>query len=265
VLQRIKTNLKPKSMKKLLLLLSLASTSAFAQDSPCQVYAEPYADCKDRLTYLNATPGFDSYQWSPAGPLSNPNIANPYTTTPGTYTVTACTIVNDLVTNGDFSAGNTGFTSGHTYTTWYSPGNYYVGPDWFSPAYNPTTYLDHTGTTDNMFMSVDGGAAGSLLWSQTMSIASFTNYRFKFHHTMCNVNGPVFEIHFIGDVTGDVVVLTQAGAVGTGVWEWDSIMTDCWNSDDNLQVTIEVYNLQGVGYGNDFVMDDFSFGECCCS
>ena len=256
-------------MKKLFLILSLAGSGigAFAQDkSPCQVIANPYQDCRNGTTYLNATPGFSSYQWTPAGSVSNPNIANPTTTTPGSYTVTACTSIGaELVTNGDFSAGNTGFSSGQTYTTWYNPGNYYVGPDWFSPAYNPGTYPDHTGTTDNMFMSVDGGAAGTLIWSQTISVAAFVDYKFSFHHTMCNVNPPIFEVTFIGDVTGSATVLTQTGALGTGVWAWDSIGVDCWNSQNNSTVTIEVRNNEGNGYGNDFAMDDFSFRECCCS
>lgn len=257
-------------MKKLFLLLSVASaTGIFAQDpadSHCQVIANPYQDCKKGITYLNATPGFQTYQWSPAGAVSNPNIANPSTTIPGTYTVTACTTIgSELVTNGDFSAGNTGFGSSMTYSTWYNPGNYYVGPDWFSPAYNPTTYPDHTGTADNMFMSVDGGPAGSLLWSQTIPVAAFTDYKFMFHHTMCNVAPPIFEVHFTGDVTGSSVMLIQTGALGTGVWQWDSIMVDCWNSQDNNTVTIEVFNNEGAGYGNDFAMDDFSFRECCCS
>lgn len=260
-------------MKKLLLVLGLAGTTgAFAQDkveSPCQVYAEPYADCRRGITYLNATPGFDSYYWSPSGAVSDPKIANPTTTTPGTYTVTACTTVGpELVYNGDFSLGNTGFGSGHTYTTWYSPGNYYVGPDWFSPAYNPGTYPDHTPTTDNMFMSVDGGPAGTLLWSQTINVASYTNYKFRFYHTMCNVNGPIFEVRYTGDVTGTATMLIQLGAQGTGnPWEWcpDPVMVDCWNSGDNNTVTIEIFDNEGNSYGNDFAMDDISFQECCCS
>jgi hypothetical protein len=261
-------------MKKLFLLFTFAGTGigVFAQgdppadQSPCQVYAEPYADCRTGITYLNATPGFQTYQWSPATWVSNPNIANPTTTIPGSYTVTACTVIgSELVTNGDFSAGNTGFTSGQTYSTWYTPGNYYVGPDWFSPAYNPGTYPDHTGTADNMFMSVDGGPAGTLLWSQTIPVSAFTDYKFEFFHTMCNVNPPIFEIRFTGDVTGMSTVLTQTGALGSGVWQWDGIQVDCWNSQNNNTVTIEVINNEGNGYGNDFAMDDFSFRQCCCS
>src|ERR1700754_1117020 len=51
------------------------------------------------------------YRWTPTTGLSNPNIAqptaNPTTTT--TYTLTATTA--NLITNGDFESGNTGFSS----------------------------------------------------------------------------------------------------------------------------------------------------------
>lgn len=253
-------------MKKLLLLLTTFSAAQmFAQDSPCQVVADPYQDCRRGITYLNATPGFDSYQWSPAGLVSNPNIANPTTTTPASYTVTASTVIGpELVVNGDFSAGATGFISGQTLAPVYSPCNYFVGPGWFSPTLNPA-FPDNTPTTDNMFMSVDGCSPATLLWEETMSITSFTNYTFSFHGSRADQVQPIYEIHFIGDVTGDVVVSTQAGIPYAGVWTWDKHSVSCWNSDDNRTVTIQVINLETNSYGNDFGMDDFSFRECCTS
>lgn len=253
-------------MKKVFLLLTLAGTSAFAQDeSPCQVVADPYQDCREGITYLNATPGFDTYQWSPAGSVSNPNIANPTTTTPGSYTVTASTVIGpELVVNGDFSAGNSGFISGQTYSSVYSPCNYFVGPGWFSSTLDPN-FPDNTPTTDNMFMSVDGCSPATLLWEETMSVSSFTNYTFSFHGSRADQVQPIYEIHFIGDVTGDVIVSTQTGIPYAGVWAWDKYAVSCWNSEKNRTVTIQVINLETNSYGNDFGMDDFSFRECCTS
>jgi hypothetical protein len=252
-------------MKKLLLLFTIAGTQAFAQDSPCQVVADPYADCRHGVTYLNATPGFDSYQWTPAALVSNPTIANPTTTTPGNYTVTASTVIGpELVVNGDFSAGNTGFVSGQTYSSIYSPCNYFVGPGWFSATLDPN-FPDHTATADNMFMSIDGCSPATLLWEETMSVSSFTNYTFSFHGSRADQIQPVYEIHFIGDVTGDMIVSTQNGVPYTGSWAWDKHSVSCWNSLENRTVTIQVINLQTNSYGNDFGMDDFSFRECCTS
>lgn len=253
-------------MKKLLIILAFAPANAFAQSEPCPaVYADPYADCERGITYLNATPGFDTYSWAPAGSVSNPGIANPSTTTPGSYTVTATMLVgSELVTNGDFSAGNTGFTSGQTYSGTYSPCNYFVGPGWFSSTLN-TSFPDHTPTTDNMFMSVDGCSPATVLWEQTVGVASSTDYTFSFWGSRADQVQPIYEIHFIGDVTGDVTVSTQNGVAYTGTWTWDQHAVSCWNSGLNSTVTIRVINLETNSYGNDFGMDDFSFRQCCTS
>ena len=65
--------------------------------------------------------------WSPSSGLSNPNILNPVAniTGPITYTLTGWGIDPDnpnLVVNGDFELGNTGFSSDYTYVA-DIPGN----------------------------------------------------------------------------------------------------------------------------------------------
>lgn len=254
-------------MKKIICMLTLVSTNLFGQgyEGCPTIYADPYTDCRHGVTFLNATPGFDSYSWSPAGNVSNPNIANPTTTIPGSYTVTA-TVLNgpELTVNGDFSAGYLGFISGQTYSSVYSPCNYFVGPGWFSSTLNPS-YPDHTPTADNMFMSVDGCSPATLLWEETMSITPGANYTFSFCATKAHMVQPNFEVHFIGDVTGDNIIFTQAGTAYPGYWDWETFLASCWNAGPNSTVTIQVINLQTNGYGNDFGMDDFSFRECCTS
>jgi hypothetical protein len=170
----------------------------------------------------------------------------------------------NLFTNGNFSAGNTGFTSGHTYTPTYSNCNYYVGPGWFSPTLN-ASYPDHTATTDNMFMSVDGCSPATVLWQQTVSVQQNKIYQFAFWATRADFVQPRYEIHFIGNVTGDVIVGTQTGIPGGNpyVWMWDQYGVSCWNSGNNQTVTVRVINLELNGNGNDFGMDDFSLRQCC--
>lgn len=251
-------------MKKTLIILTLASTSVFAQRVRCPLYGEAYKDCATGTIQLSATPGFDLYSWSPAGPLSNPNISNPTTGTPGTYTVTASTLGSELVVNGDFSAGNSGFTSGMTYSSVYSPCNYFVGPGWFSSVLNPV-FPDHTATTDNMFMSLDGCSPATIIWEETMSVGAGANYNFSFWSSRADYIQPNFEIHFIGNVTGDVVVGTQAGIPYTGVWTWDQYGIPLWNAGLNTSVTIRIVNLETNPTGNDFGLDDFSFRKIVCT
>jgi hypothetical protein len=93
---------------------------------------------------LTPTAGFDAYTWSPATDLDNANIRNPIATlnplaTAITYTVTGIkNIDSNLVYNGDFSAGNTSFTTDYTYSpSGFSPGNYDISPYWWSDITHP--------------------------------------------------------------------------------------------------------------------------------
>ncbi len=251
-------------MKKLFIMLAMLGGTAYAQCP--SIYAEPYTDCKSGKVFLNATPGFDSYSWSPVSNVSNPSIANPMALVPGSYTVTATTLGAELVVNGDFSAGNTGFTSGQTYSSTYTPCNYFVANGWFGTSFGAND-TDHTPTTDNMYMSIDGCYMGpTVIWEQNITVANGTPYTFSFWATDANAVQPIYEIHFIGDVTGDNIVATIPGNPGSPTsFNWSQYQVACWNSTRDNNVTIRIVNLQTASYGNDFGMDDFSFRQCCRS
>jgi hypothetical protein len=252
-------------MKKLIIVLAMLGGTAYAQCP--SIYAEPYTDCQSGNIFLNATPGFATYSWSPSSGVSNPAIANPIATAAGTYIVTATTFGPELVVNGDFSAGNTGFTSGQTYSSVYTPCDYYVANGWFGTSFGSSD-TDHTPTTDNMYMSIDGCSTGpTVIWQETISVANNTGYTFSFWATDADAVQPTYEIHFIGDVTGDNVVATLTGIIPglSASFHWSQYLVSCWNSSKDNNVTIKIINLQTNGYGNDFGMDDFSFRQCCTS
>jgi gliding motility-associated-like protein len=217
------------------------------------------------ITQLNATPGFTSYSWSPASGLSSTSIQNPLAspTVATTYTCTAVNIGPNLISNPDFSGGNTAFTSGMNFSaTVYSPCNYGVGPTWFG-GYPQLT--DHTSTADNMYMAIDGCNAPTILWEQTVTaLQQNTNHTFSFWASRADQIQPVFEIHFI-DNSGDNVVATLTGIPYTGTWTWDQYFVPAWNSGSNSNLTIRVINLQTSAYGNDFALDDFSLISECVS
>jgi hypothetical protein len=253
-------------MKKMIFTLLLFSTGAYAQKSKCLIYGTAYKDCSTGIIQLNAFGGFSTYSWSPASPLSNPNIPNPTTTTSGTYTVTGTLLGAEQVVNPDFSAGNTGFTSGMNYSSVYTPGNYFVGGGWFAAPINPA-FPDHTSTADNMFMSIDGAAPAAIIWEETMSIAAASNYTFSFWASQADQVVPQFEIHFIGNITGDVIVGTQSGILYNPMngWQWDQYGIPMWSSGANTSVTVRIINTETAGGGNDFALDDFSFRRIVCT
>lgn len=247
------------------LFLIFFSLKGLAQNCPTvQATATPI--CGTNTVQLNADTGFTTYSWSPSTGLSNPNIINPVASSAGSYAVTTTVNGPNLVINPNFAAGNTGFISGQTYTTTYSPCNYYVGSQWFATFF--PGLQDHTPTADNMFMMIDGCTTPRVIWEEgAFAITPGVNYQFSFWATEAGATQPSYQIHFIGNVTGDVIVATITGipAPTNTTWAWDPYGVPVWNSGANTSVTIRIKNMQTNGYGNDFGMDDFDFHRLCIS
>jgi gliding motility-associated-like protein len=220
--------------------------------------------CDGNSVQLGVSGGFANYSWSPPAGLSDPSIANPIASpvTTTTYTVTGTTVDSNLFVNPDFALGNYGFTSGQIYSASYSPCNFFVGPSFFTMS---LYFPDHTATSDNYFMSVDGCPSGpTTLWEQLVpSITMNTDYEFSFWASRADAVQPEFEIHAIGNVTGDITLATQAGIPYASVWTWDQYGVPVWNSGLNTSVTFKIVNLETNGYGNDFGLDDFSLRRIC--
>jgi gliding motility-associated-like protein len=218
---------------------------------------------------LNATPGFDIYSWTPTIGLNNPNSANPVATVSTTteYVVAAGVLGQEMITNGDFSNGNTGFSTGMIYSTTYSPCNYYVDPLFFGQTFPGLD--DHTLTTDGMFMAMDGCVNGpTIIYEQTvLGLNPSTSYHFSFWATRAGGNQPIFEIHLIGNVTGDFLLPIETGisAPVNSTVIWDEYGITNWNSGVNSSVTIRIVNLETNGYGVDFGLDDVSLRQMCTS
>jgi gliding motility-associated-like protein len=238
----------------------------------CNSFCPPILACSDTIicdgdsVQLNVSGSYGSYSWSPATGLSNAAIpdpiANPAVTT--TYTVTGVNVDSNLFVNPTFVLGNYGFSSGQTYSSLYSPCNYYVAPTFFT-GYPALT--DHTPTSDNYYMSVDGCTSGpTVLWEQLVPvITANTDYEFAFWASRADAVQPDFEIHAIGNVTGDITLATQAGIPYTTTWTWDQYGVPLWNSGPNTSVTFKIINTETNGFGNDFGLDDFSLRRICTS
>lgn len=225
--------------------------------------------CPNNPIQLTASPGFDIYSWTPTIGLNNPNIANPTATISSNteYIVAATKIGSEMVTNWNFSSGNTGFSTDMIYSSSYSNCNYYVAPTFFTTTF--PTLDDHTPSSDSMFMSMDGCVNGpTMIYEQTvLGLNPNTTYRFSFWATRAAANQPIFEIHLIGDVTGDSILPIEPGIpvpLG-GNFIWDEYGLTLWNSTVNSAVTIRIVNLETNGYGVDFGLDDVSFRQFCTS
>jgi len=96
------------------------------------------------------------------------------------------TAIGDLVVNGNFTAGNTGFTSAYTYVA--APGQlnaqglYAITPD-VAPRFPNIMYgRDHTvgnGNSPNNFLAINGAdAANKTIWTETVNVVPNTDYYF---------------------------------------------------------------------------------------
>ncbi|MEJ7736661.1 MAG: hypothetical protein WKF97_04470 [Chitinophagaceae bacterium] len=116
--------------------------------------------CAGAAKLLRTRPAL-KFCWFPVTFLDNPNSPNPVTTSPNdiTYYLNSESSGNNLITNGNFSGGNSGFSSAYNYTSNnVTEGQYFVGTD--PRAWNRSlgSCVDHTSGNGNM-MLVNGSPA----------------------------------------------------------------------------------------------------------
>ncbi len=176
----------------------------------------------------------------------------------------ACQFEVQLITNGDFESGNTGFTTALE----YSP-----GPIFFCPLCDENTYAvganatlyhsgfagsDHTNPPTGDFLIANGpGQAGALAWCQTTAVQPNTNYSFSFWaRDVTNNNNPhptaLLQVAFNG------IAMTDTLNADGG---WEQMIVD-WNSGSLTSVEICIINQQSLTGGNDFGLDDISMTGC---
>ncbi|TVQ46548.1 MAG: hypothetical protein EA362_07580 [Saprospirales bacterium] len=202
-------------------------------------------------------------EWSPEEGLSDPNILQPIAdvTSTTTYTLNIATISEEnLIVNGDFELGNTGFSSDYIYNE-LSPG--FLGQGEYSIQANPivgnpgfSECGDHTSGSGNMFIADGALFAGTQVWCQTVTVLPDTDYFFQFFITSIFPVSPAeIETTFNGNSIGTI-------SPTSNTCEWLEFST-VWNSGGLNEVTICMVNLNIVGYGNDFALDDISLRRIC--
>ena len=226
---------------------------ALAQ-SPCDIVT-----CGDQVIDAGQSvqlwaSGADYYQWSPTQGLSDPNIPNPIAspTVTTTYTVTGFGTGQNLVVNGDFEQGNTGFTSAYSYNNnLYSEGTYYVGYN--SQSYHPD--FQGTAYAGSNFMIINGStSANTNVWTQVISVSPNTYYAFSTWVCTVSPAGDVAMLQFAinGSQLGNV--FTAPSSMNT----WRNFY-EIWYSGSSTSATITILNQNIGGSGNDFGLDDISF------
>jgi hypothetical protein len=167
----------------------------------------------------------------------------------------------NLVINGDFENGNTGFTTGYAFGDVSNPGTYSIGtsPSTATGAFGDWCNCgDHTSGTGKM-MIVNGATDASLpIWEETVAVTPSTNYTFSYWgaeidhdssslpHLSLNINGRV-----IGSSTFPEYPPDNGG-------QWQNYKFT-WNSGSSKSANLTLFDLNTDASWNDFALDDLSF------
>ncbi|MEI8204526.1 MAG: hypothetical protein WCH34_16005, partial [Bacteroidota bacterium] len=230
---------------------------------PISVEAGPdKAICLGANTQLNGTGGI-YYNWTPTVSLSSAIISNPIATPTVTtnYQLTALSPMDNVIVNGDFTLGNTGFSSDYGYSaSLMNQGMYYVTDQPYS---TNTGFFwdctDHTigGANDNMMVVNGSNLPNVNVWCQTVPIIPNTTYAFSTWVMCVNASNPaLLQFSINGSLLGTPFSADPTHCLWKNFYE-------LWNSGNNTTATICVVNQNTINSGNDFALDDITFSPLC--
>jgi hypothetical protein len=165
----------------------------------------------------------------------------------------------NLVTNGDFSLGNTGFLSGYNFTSLNTSSMEYTvtaNPKaWNGGFLSPPSWFDHSLSADNLSLLANGSTiAGKDVWRETLvGLTPNTNYTLSAWATnlgVGNTGNPVLMQFFVnGAPVGSQYTVTS------GVPNWQQFGA-VWNPGASTTATISIRDANTDEFPNDFALDD---------
>ena len=176
------------------------------------------------------------------------------------------TTTTNLVVNGDFEAGRTGFSSGYIVglpgsSTWGllgNPGTYEVLASPRDGHVNFFTCTDVTTAPGTLMLVANGASAATDVWCQTVAVTPNTNYIFSAWAANVLNDPNVAQLQF--KINGSVIGAPfSTSAIGCNWRKFFAI----WNSGTSTSANICIRNLNTTGGGNDFAIDEIRFSNIC--
>ena len=219
--------------------------------------------CPGHTITLNAGSGYSSYLWNNGATNQTKYVSNPG----GTYWVKVGTVGANIVVNGDFESGNTGFTTQYTLGTggtWgalSNEGTYAIttSPNLVHSNFNSCT--DHTAAPGVNQLVVNGSSvANTQVWCQTVPVSPNTTYQFGTWVTSALTDPSVAQLQFMinGVQLGPIFSPSMNGC------SW-SQFTQTWQSMSVSSAQLCILNQNVSPSGNDFAIDDITFKPVCYS
>ncbi|MFZ4521892.1 MAG: hypothetical protein ACOYNC_09310, partial [Bacteroidales bacterium] len=195
--------------------------------------------------------------------LQNPVLTSATAAMSGTYTVIGSALSGiNLVTNGDFESGNTGFTSSYTlgppvYNGLYNEGTYDVIADPSSRHTNFIACVDHT-SGSGLQMVINGTINPNVpVWEQTVNVVPGMDYQYTYWvQSVVASNPSQLQLYINGLPAGPVYTAL------TPTCQWIQFIYN-WNSGTTTTAVLSLENQNTIASGNDFALDDIVFQQVC--
>ncbi|MFA8437210.1 MAG: hypothetical protein ACEPOZ_22095, partial [Marinifilaceae bacterium] len=250
-------------MKKLLLPFFIACFNCFLIDASRGQIVSPLGDttiCKGSSVVLEADDSY-LYNWS-TGELSRTITVSPNVTTSYDLRVFIPDRSIEMIQNGDFSQGNTGFSSEYGYvatassSALWDEGKYAVGTNPNNYHSNFSSCSDYIGPAPDNMMIINGAPdEGVEIWSQTINVIPNTYYAFSTWFTSVHPDNPA-ELQF----SIDGVLMGAPFKLSGTTCEWEEFYA-LWHSGSSTTADISIVNKNTIRSGNDYALDGISFNE----
>lgn len=205
--------------------------------------------------------GTTSYDWTGNG-LSCTSCDSLYVVLSGddVLVVEGTSQSSVMAVNGNFSAGNTGFTTSYTnnQSSIWNEGTYAVGTNPNAVHPNFGSWGDHTTGSGN-YMMVNGATSGTRnLWTQSVAFPPGIQVTIDFWMlTMATPPGSL-RLQVNGAVVGPI--FTTPNSVGT----WQNYSAT-FTSSTTGNTQVRLLTLSNASSGNDFGLDDIRYTYACSS
>lgn len=260
--------------------VSACLNGPFSADFPVTVIDAPVVSISSNycgnpgFVILTASSGFTNYVWNTGATTSfiNADIAGQYTVTvanaAGCMASASVAVATELVTNGKFDLGNTGFSTNYSFRTdlggvqneMYPEGTYAIVPN-ANTVHNLFWGTNRT-PSGGPFMVVNGHPAlGQAVWSQNnIPVQPNTTYYFSaWGLSVVNGNNAALRFTINGNQVGTIAYLPNGYTSTAGPFNWVRFYGS-WNSGFETEADLSIINLNTILGGNDFGLDDISFG-----
>lgn len=216
--------------------------------------------CEGAMIMLEAQDGGGNYNWTSDPNDNSINLINDSTalvapTETTTYTLDGGNPDGNLIYNGSFQFGNSGFFTQYNLVA-ASPapagaqgiaGVVAMANQFFAPF---AACADQDG--NNAMLVVDAATTNAILWQQAVPVEANTDYTFSFGTTAVVTENPAQLRTRINNVILNTTTLNP------NVCAWQEI-SFTWNSGASTIALIDITDLNLLANGNDFAIDNISF------